>query len=92
MSPAAPDLRPLRIARARLVELGLVPGAGDALRASARDAGEALRSEVLKEVRGFSESGNPRILPELRDHAIAHIGEALRLFSRRRDRRFRFRA
>ena len=49
------------------------------MRASAREAGEALRSEVLKEVRGFSDSGNPRVLPELGDHAKAHIEEALRL-------------
>jgi len=75
------DLRPLRQAHARLAELGVVPEAATPLRASAREAGEALRSEVLKEVRGFSESGNPRVLPELRDHAKAHVEELLRLFS-----------
>jgi len=81
MSVAALDLRSLYRARARLAEVGVVPAAASSLRASARDAGEALRSEVLKEVRGFSDSGNPRVLPELRDHAQAHIDELLRLFA-----------
>jgi len=80
MSPAF-DLRPLRRSRARLAELGVAPGAVGALQASAAEAGEALRSEVLKEVRGFSDSGNPRVLPELRDHANAHVDELLRLLA-----------
>ena len=81
MSVAALDLRPLRQAHARLAELGVVPIAATSLRASAPEAGEALRNEVLKEVRGFSESGNPWVLPELRDHAKGHVEEVLRLFS-----------
>jgi hypothetical protein len=81
MSVAALDLRPLRVARERLAELGLVPNAAAILRGNAREAGDALRSEVLREVRGFSDSGNPRVLPELRDHANAHVAELLRLFS-----------
>ena len=81
MSVAALDLRPLRQAHARLVELGVVPDAAASLNASAREAGDALRNEVLREVRGFSDSGNPQVLPELRDHAKGHVEEVLRLFS-----------
>jgi hypothetical protein len=81
MSVANLDLRPLREAHRRLAELGVAPAAAAFLRESAREAGDSLRSEVLKEVRGFSESGNPRVLPELRDHAKAHVEEVLRLFA-----------
>ena len=81
MSVAALDLRPLRQAYARLAELGVVPNAAASMRANARDAIVALRSEVLREVRGFSDSGNPQVLPELGEHAKAHVGELMRLFS-----------
>jgi len=81
MSVAALDLRPLNRAHARLAELGVVPAAAATLRASARDAVVALRGEVLREVRGFSESGNPRVLPELAEHAKGHVDELLRMFS-----------
>ena len=81
MSVAALDLRPLRQAHARLAELGVVPEAAATMNASAREAIAALRSEVLKEVRGFSESGNPSVLPELSDHSNAHVAELVRLFS-----------
>lgn len=81
MSVAALKFRSLCQARARLAEAGVIPAAASGLRARARDAGEALRSEVLKEVRGYSDSGNPRVLPELRDHAQAHIDELVRLFA-----------
>jgi hypothetical protein len=81
MSVADLDLRPLRQSLARLAELGVAPAAAANLRASAHEANAALRSEVLREVRGYSDSGNPRVLPELRDHAKAHVDELLRLFS-----------
>jgi hypothetical protein len=81
MSLAALDLRPLRQTHGRLTELGAVPAAAASLLASAPAAGDALRNEVLKEVRGFSDSANPHVLPELREHAVAHIEELLRLFS-----------
>src|SRR4051812_14608050 len=81
MSAAALDLRPLKQARERLAELGVVPEAAATMNASAREAIAALRSEVLKEVRGFTESGNPSVLPELNDHSKAHVAEIMRLFS-----------
>jgi hypothetical protein len=81
MSVAALDLRPLRQAHARLAELGVAPGAAAHLRASAREASATLRGEVLKEVRGFSDSGNPQVLPELGEHAKAHVEEVLSLVS-----------
>lgn len=81
MSVAALDLRPLRQAHARLAELGVVPEAAVSMRACAREAVAALRREVLKDVRGFSDSANPRVLPELGEHAKAHVDEVLRLFS-----------
>jgi hypothetical protein len=81
MSVAVLDLRPLRQAQARLTELGVVPGAAASMRASARDAVAALRSDVLREVPGFSDSGNPRVLPELGEHAKSHVAELTRLFS-----------
>jgi hypothetical protein len=81
MSVAALDLRPLRQAHARLAELGVAPQAAASLRASAREAAATLRGEVLKEVRGFSDSGNPRVLPELGEHAKAHVDEVLSLIS-----------
>jgi hypothetical protein len=79
MSVAALDLRPLRQAHARLAELGVAPEAAASLHASAREAVATLRGEVLKEVRGFSDSGNPRILPELGEHVKAHVDEILSL-------------
>jgi hypothetical protein len=81
MSVAAVDLRPLLQAHARLTELGVVPRAAASMGANARDVVATLRNEVLREVRGFSESGNPRVLPELGEHAKAHVAELLRLFS-----------
>jgi len=81
MSVAALDLRPLRQAHARLAELGVVPEALATMNAGARETVAALRREVLKDVRGFSESGNPRVLPELGEHAKAHVEELMRLFS-----------
>src|ERR1700690_4454496 len=81
MSVAALDLRPLRQAHARLAELGVVPEALATMNVGARETVAALRREVLKDVRGFSESGNPRVLPELGEHAKAHVEELMRLFS-----------
>src|SRR5947209_19046965 len=81
MSVVGLDLQPLRQAHARLAELSVVPEAAVNMRANARDAVAALRGEVLREVRGFSESGNPRVLPELGEHAGAHVAELLRLFA-----------
>lgn len=81
MSVAPLNLRSLELARARLADLGVVPAAMASLRASAQQACEALRREVLKEVRGFSDSGNPHVLPELGQHAQDHVNELLRLFA-----------
>jgi hypothetical protein len=78
---AALDLRPLREARARLQALGVAPQAAASLGASAPNAFAALRKEVVAEVAGFSDSGNPRVLPELAEHAKAHVDELVRLIS-----------
>jgi hypothetical protein len=64
----------------RLVELGVIPEVGPALRRSAASVETALRDAVLGEVVAFTDSRNPQILPDLRDHAKAHIAEVARLF------------
>ena len=65
----------------RLVELGVIPDVAPALRRSAGSVEAALRDAVLSEVNAFTDSRNPQILPDLRDHAKAHVAEVVRLFA-----------
>ncbi len=80
MSAAAFDDRPLRRSLARLAELGIIPNAAAMLDASTRRIEEALKKAVLDEIPGFSDSGNPHVLPELSAHSRAHVFEVVRLF------------
>ena len=64
----------------RLAELGVIPDVAPALRRSAGSVETALREAVLGEVTAFTDSRNPQILPDLRDHAKAHVAEVVRLF------------
>jgi hypothetical protein len=66
---------------ALLGETGVIPGAAEAIEASMQDAGTELRDAVLTEIPAFRASGNPDIVPELWQHADAHIQEIRRLFS-----------
>jgi PucR C-terminal helix-turn-helix domain len=70
----------LRQALALLAETGLVPGAAVALDASMAAAGIALQDAVLTEIPAFALSGNPAIIPSLRQHAEDHLCEIRRLF------------
>ena len=65
----------------RLVELLVIPDVAPALRRSAGSVEAALRDAVLSEVNAFTDSRNPQILPDLRDHAKAHVAEVVRLFA-----------
>ncbi len=80
MSIAAAEIRPLARALERLGELGVCPKAAEALGAAARDAEKALVAAAVKQVPGFSDSRNPRVLPELREHWKRHVEELGRLF------------
>jgi DNA-binding PucR family transcriptional regulator len=80
MSDAArPDRAQLQTLK-RLAELGVIPDVAPALRRSANEVEGALRDEVLSEVAAFSDSRNPQILPDLRDHSKSHVVEITRLF------------
>lgn len=64
----------------RLVELDVVPDVAPALERTAGAVEATLREAVLSDVAAFSDSRNPQILPELRDHLKNHVTEVLRLF------------
>ena len=76
---ARPD-RALRQSLERLAGLGVIPGVAPALRRSASNVEAALRDAVLGEVAAFSDSRNPQILPDLKDHSRSHVAEITRLF------------
>ena len=80
MADAARSDRALLQTLRRLAELGVIPGVAPALRRSTKDVEGALRHAVLGEVAAFSDSRNPQILPELRDHSKCHVVEIMRLF------------
>jgi sugar diacid utilization regulator len=80
MTVVAFDVRPLRRALERLAALGVVPNAAASLDVSAPRVEEALRKAILDEVSGFTESHNPHVLPELKEHLRSQLLELVRLF------------
>jgi hypothetical protein len=74
-----PDYRGLRDALARLEQAGVVPAVQAPLAADAGRITAELRQAVLDEVSGFSDSGNPDVVPELEQHLEAHVREICRL-------------
>ncbi len=76
---ACPDRALLRTLE-RLLEPGVIPDVVPELRRSASDVEAALRDAVLSEVAAFSDSRNPQILPDLKEHAKRHIEEVTRMF------------
>ena len=70
----------LRRALAGLAQTGVAPRAADALDATMGSAGAALLASVLAEIPAFAASGNPAILPSLKQHARDHLDEIRRLF------------
>jgi PucR C-terminal helix-turn-helix domain/GGDEF-like domain len=64
----------------RLLELGVIPDVAPALRRSADYVEGALREAVLGEVAAFSDSRNPQIIPDLKNHSKSHVVEIARLF------------
>ena len=81
MTEAARSERPLQLTLERLAGLGVIPDVATALETSAGSVEEALREAILGEIAAFSTSRNPEILPDLREHAKAHVKEVARLFS-----------
>lgn len=77
--PARPD-RALAQTLEQLSEARVVPDIAPVLRRSADNVKAAMRDAVLGEVAAFSDSRNPRVLPDLVDHVGAHIAEVTRLF------------
>ena len=57
----------------RLAALNIVATITPALDATMADAGQRLRQSTLAEIPQFTESGNPDVLPELEEHAGAHL-------------------
>ena len=75
------DHRALQQVLGQLAATGVIPGAAQALGASAPDAARALRDAVIQEVPAFTVSRNPEILPGLDRHVEEHVSEVERLFS-----------
>jgi hypothetical protein len=70
---------PLQAALVSLASLGVVPGVTRNLRAdSGRILGE-IYDLILREVPAYTGSGNPDVLPELKQHLQLHIEETCRL-------------
>lgn len=76
---SAHDRDAITQALALLAEAGVVPQATASLHRGMRAAGEALRKTVIDEIPAFSISANPRILPEVEQHAGEHVAEIARL-------------
>lgn len=64
-----------------LVVAAVVPHVADKLNLTVEVVGQNLRDAVLAEVREFSVSGHPGILPELERHAHEHVAELRRLLA-----------
>jgi DNA-binding PucR family transcriptional regulator len=80
MTDAARHDRALVQALERLSGLGVIPDVAPALGRSAGEVEEALRDAVIGEVRAFSDSRNPQVLPDLKEHSKRHVEEIARLF------------
>ena len=68
---------------AALRDNGVVPGISTSLRAEADEALEKLNATAIAEVAAYAETGNPDVLPELRQHLAAHLDEICRLLEGR---------
>lgn len=66
---------------AALARFGVIPAAASRLQDVADATRHALDDLVLNEVPAFSASGNPEILPQLREHSAEHVDEIKRLFA-----------
>lgn len=75
------DHTALRRALARLADIGLVSNAGTALEHTLEHARGMLRAAMLAQVRAFSDSGNPEVVPELDRHCSEYLHEVARLLS-----------
>lgn len=77
----SPSLHPTALLQplAALSRLGVIPRTGRILEAGAAEVAERLRQAVVAEIPAFTASGNPDVLPELAQHAEAHIAELRRL-------------
>ena len=80
MTDAARANRALVETLQRLANLRVIPDVGPALRRAADSVEDALRDAVLAEVAAFSDSRNPQVLPDLKDHSRGHVAEIARLF------------
>jgi hypothetical protein len=74
------DHRALQQAVSLLREAGVTPQVSASLATGMKAAGTALRQAILSEVKAFSTSANPEILPSLETHAGEHMQEMLRLY------------
>ena len=81
MTLAAGPPRALLLTLERLADIGVIPGVAPLLRRSGPRVEDALRDAVLGEVAAFTDTRNPQVLPDLRGHSQAHIGEVVRLFA-----------
>ena len=63
---------------------GVGPGIGNALEPGVEATVGSIYDAVLEEVPAYSASGNPAVLPELREHLSQHAAEVSRLLAGRR--------
>ncbi len=62
-----------------LASFGVVPGVVTAMRGSLESINQALYAAVIKEVAAFTDSGNPDVLPELKQHLEEQSAAVCRL-------------
>lgn len=79
ITPGQREHAALRQVLAQLSDTGVIPHAAEALGSAMDDTGTALREAILAEVPAFRTSGNPEILPGLRQHVVDHVQEIRRL-------------
>lgn len=72
--------RALRQTLERLGRLGVIPQAAPTLRRSLSGLESVLQEAVLGEIDAFTESRNPQVLSDMRQHSKDHVVEMLRLF------------
>ena len=68
-------------AQDRLISLGILPAVVAPLQATQAQCAEDLKAALRRDVRSFSASGNPDVLPDLARHMDEHLAEILHLCS-----------
>jgi len=79
--PISPEFHALGLTLEPLRVAGAVPALGETLRQDQAAALVGLIDTTIAEVRAFTETGNPEVLPELRDHLDLHLETVCKLLT-----------